>query len=100
METKTVLDNVSGSGSSTGYFISGERHKGETEVQAFLTFASGTVTVEASADGTNYAPIKDGQFTSSEVVPIVLAEGSYLRVSYATAVNLTATIKPKAPVHG
>lgn len=100
METIKLLDNVSGSGSSASYFINGERHKGDTEVQVFLTFTSGTITVEASADGTNFAPIKDGQFTASEVVPIVLADSSYLRVSYATAVNLTAIVKPKAALYG
>lgn len=100
METVKVLNNVSGAGASPSYFIDGSRHGDETEVQVFLSFAAGTVTVEASADNVLFSPIKDGQFTSSEVVPIDLADGSYLRVSYTGASALHAIIKPKNAIYG
>ena len=93
METQKLLDNVSGTASSTEYFI--ENDLTDNEVQAFITFSSGTVTLEASGDNVNFAPIKDGVLTSSELVPLDLAEGSYFRVSYASATGLTVIVKPK-----
>lgn len=99
METKTLLNNVAGSNASEKYFINSGRDNLDTQVQLFLVFSAGTVTVEASADGVNFAPVKDGVFTASEVVPLDLADGSYMRVSYSGATALTATVMPKVKVN-
>lgn len=92
MERKKILDNVSGSGASPSYFIHSDVN---SEVQLFLTFTAGTITVMGSGDDVNFAPIKDGVFAASEVVPIDLANGSYLRVDYSGATGLTAIVVPK-----
>jgi hypothetical protein len=94
METTILLNGVSGSGSSDSYSIQPKRGQA-SEVQVFLTFSAGTITLEASADSVNFAPIRDGQFTSSEVVPLDLADGSLLRISYSGATGLNAIVTPK-----
>lgn len=94
METKQLLDSVSGTGVSGSYFI--ENDLVDTEVQAFINFVGGTVTLEASANDVDFAPLKDGQLTASQVVAIHLSEGSYLRVNYSGVTSgLTVFIKPK-----
>ena len=95
METRKILDGETGSGSSAWYGID-KTSVSDTEVQVFLDFVGGTVSLEASPDGVKPVAIKDGQFTSNEVVPVDLAEGSYLRVSYSGVTSITATVKPKA----
>lgn len=92
METKTLASAVSGTGNSSVYFIENDRI--DNKVQVFITMTSGTVTLQASADGTNFAPIPDGQVTGSSVLMLDLAEGTYLRAAYATAVGLTVIVKP------
>lgn len=99
METKELLSGASGSGASQSYYIDSGRDNLDTQVQLFLVFSAGTVTVEASADDVNFAPVKDGVFTASEVVPLDLADGSYMRVSYSGATALTAQVMPKVKVN-
>ncbi len=95
MEKKILLSGVSGSGNSESYGIFPKDDQ-PTEVQVFLTFSGGSVSLEASADGTNFAPIRDGQFNVSEVVAVDLAEGSYLRIAHTgISSNLTAIVQPK-----
>lgn len=101
METERLLDSVAGTSVSPSYFI--ENDVSENEVQLFVTMTSGNVTIEASANNVDFAPINIQNatglvpltLTTSAVVPIDLAEGSYLRLSYDTAVGLTAFAKPK-----
>lgn len=99
MERKTLLDNVGGTGTSESYYIDSGRDNLDTQVQAFLVFSAGTVTVEGSADNINFAPIKDGVFSASEVVPLDLADGSYMRLSYTGVTGLTAHVMPKVKVN-
>lgn len=95
METKELLSGASGSGVSGSYYITSGIEDIDTQVQLFLVFSAGTVTVEASADNVNFAPVKDAVFTSSEVVPLDLADGAYMRVAYSGATALTAHVMPK-----
>lgn len=94
METERLIENGSGTGVTPSYFIDNDSI--ENEVQLFINFVGGTVTIEASADGSNFAPLKNGTLSASEVVPVDLAEGSYLRLNYAGVTSgLTVWVKPK-----
>lgn len=92
METKSLAASASGTGNSSVYFIGVDRT--DNRVQVFITMASGTVTLQASADSVNWAPIPDGQVTGSSVLMLDLAEGSYLRAAYSTAASLNVIVKP------
>lgn len=92
METRVIANNVTGSGNSSSYLIANDRT--DNKVQVFCTFSSGTVTLQASADGVNFAPIPDGQITGSSVLMVDLAEGAYLRAAYSAATGLTVIVKP------
>lgn len=101
METKQILNAATGTGASAsqGYLI--ERHPSTgSEVQVFLVFTGGTASIEGSADGVTFAPIADGQFSASQIVPVDLAEGTYLRVSYAGVTTISAIVKPKSNFNG
>lgn len=94
MEKKTVLSEVSGSGNSASYGIY-PREGQISEVQVFLTFSGGSVSLETSGDNQNFASIADGQFNVSQAVGVDLAYGSHLRIAYTGVTNLTAVIAPK-----
>lgn len=94
MGAKRLLNNVTGSGTSPVYVVDDVNNK-NTDVFAFLTLDSGSVTFQASADGINFAPLRDGQFTASEVVPMELAEGTFFRAVYSGVTNLNLSVTPK-----
>lgn len=94
METKLLVDDVTATGNSDAYFVG--KNDGSSQVQVFISMTSGTVTCKAGATQavSGHSPIADAEFTASVVTTLDLSEGSYLSISYDTAVDLTVWVKP------
>lgn len=95
MKTKQLLTAVSGTGNSEAYYIDSQKNRDVTDIHLFPYFGTGTVIVEGSHDGVNFAPIKDCTFTASEVVPLDPADRSFIRISYVGVDTLTLAVVPK-----
>lgn len=91
MQTRQILNAVSGSGRSPFFLVEDDR----IDLHVLFNSAGGTARLVASADGVNYAPLNGvPELTSSIVYALDLAEGTYLAVEYTSAVNLSASVIP------
>lgn len=58
----------------------------------FGTFGTGTVTLEASFDGTTWVPVPDASFTGNSIVNANLARGTRIRGSASGGVTLVSLV--------
>lgn len=102
METRKLLDAVTGTGVSSSYFIESQDgvENEENDVYVFVEITGGSATIELSADNQNFVPINEGTLSTNGVKWVSPPEGSYLRVSYAGVTTISATIKPKHASNG